>query len=88
MNQKTKEQQELYDSFLPNKYKKKRYKKKETVLIELPKTMSRTEYMNNCIFWLNEYYTKRCTKEHALKAAESLKRYCEEIMFELKNNNQ
>lgn len=73
----TKEQQEVYDSFLP-----KRYKKKEKSLIKI---MSRTEYMNNCIFWLNEYYAKRCDKSRAISAAENLKKYCEEIVNELSN---
>ena len=76
-NIKTKEQQEYYDSFLPKKYKKKEK--------ELMKIMSRTEYMNNCIFWLNEYYQKRCTKERVVLAARHLKIYCEEIIQELKS---
>ena len=73
----TEAQQKFHDSVLP-----KRYKKKEVYLIKI---MSRTEYMTNCIYWLNEYYMKRCTHERALSATAELKGYCEEIINELQN---
>ena len=75
----TKAQQEFHDSVLP-----KRYKKKE---VHLSKIMSRTEYMNNCIYWLNEFYMMRCTPDHALSATIALKKHCEEIILELQSNN-
>lgn len=61
--------------------KKKPRKRKAYVPIPA-RVISRNEYMNNCMFWINEYEAGRTDKEEYLSATRSLYNYCVAIINE------
>ena len=71
----TKAQQDFRDSILKKG-------KKEKSPISPPKAITRNEYMNNCMFWINEYEAGRTTKERFLKAIGILRDHCNQIIQE------
>ena len=50
----------------------------------IEKETTRNEYMNHCMFWINEYETGRTTKERVISAATNLRLYCTQIIEETK----
>ena len=75
----TKDQIEYRNSILKPKPKTRKVSRLQTII-------SRTEYMNNCIFWINEYHAKRTTVERLISATTNLRNYCQEIINENKTN--
>lgn len=81
----TKEQQEYRDSILNKRVLNFKYNKKPKPkeVIEVSKPRGSIEYklyyMNNCIFWINEYREGRCDLVKVMTAIESLKKLCDEI---------
>lgn len=56
-------------------------RKPKKVVVQGP--IPRIQYMNNCMYWINECHYKRVSAEdHLLSAATSLKNYCQEIINE------
>ncbi len=71
----TPEQIEYWNTILKVKQKSLKY----NTVIQTKKT-SRKEYMENCLFWINEFFEGRSCAERASKAAVHLKHYCDEII--------
>ena len=54
--------------------------KKERPLPTPPKEPTRIDYMNNCVFWVNEYAAGRTDEARFKKAVYYLREYCNEIL--------
>lgn len=63
---KTPEQEEFCNNILNKKYIPRKPKCKPTVIEE--KKLTRIDYMNNCIFWINEYLCARTSIDGFNKA--------------------
>jgi len=73
MKEKTKKQQEFYNSFLPKHHSVKL--KIETKLIPEQKI---TDYMKNCIYWIEQYFEGNADYSKYWSATESLKNHIKE----------
>lgn len=56
--------------------------KKEKPLPPPPKVTTRNEYMNNCMWWINEFEAGRTEKDRFIQAVNSLHNHCIEILRE------
>lgn len=74
----TKEQSEYRAKILG-----KKYKPRAQVLTPLiTKKYTRHDYMNNCMFWINEFAAGRTDKKDFVKSVTYLRDYCNEIIKE------
>lgn len=62
--------------------KVKQKPEKEKPLSQPPKVTTRNEYMNNCMFWINEFEAGRTGRIDLVKSATYLRDYCNQIIKE------
>ena len=79
----TKEQIEFRSKILGKKAEPiKERTKKWKPLPQPPKPVTRNQYMNNCMFWINKFEAGREGKEQLMKAVTCLRNHCNQIIQE------